>query len=75
MCNPKGEACSLCYSIVLFVIGGVFSPINDAIGRGSGSGVGLSPLTYSGYPLSEQNRNSPGILDYNRMNNQVSLYV
>ncbi|XP_045164628.2 protein NEDD1-like [Mercenaria mercenaria] len=53
--------------------GGVFSPINEAIGRGSGSGVGLSPLTYSGYPLSEQNRNSPGILDYNRMNSQNNI--
>lgn len=62
--NSTGET----YSV------GVFSPINDAIGHRSGSGVGLSPLAYSGYPLSEQNRNSPGP-NYSNKTSQNGLPV
>ncbi|KAL4226095.1 Protein nedd1 [Mactra antiquata] len=49
---------------------GVFSPLNENnVGRGS-SGIGLSPLALSNYPVVDSNRNSSGltVMDYNRMN-------
>lgn len=52
--------------------GGVFSPLNEGVGRGSGSGIGLSPLAYNSYPLSEHQNNvsGPTLMDYNRINIQ-----
>ena len=60
------------FNLLLYYIGGVFSPLGANNWDGDSGSVGMSPLAFPAFNASDRLRHSPASIDHNRSNSRVS---